>query len=241
MEQLESGFSERGAPEEILTDNDTAFRSRKFAQFTDRWAVRVRFRCAYAASGNGVVERCHRTVKVIAARKQCSVSEAVYWYNVTPRDDSDESTAPANVLYGYVVRVRGLTEKLQDTGESHAEYRVGDAVWVKPPHGRCDTRYGTGKVTGVISQHAVEVDGVPRHVRDLRGRAGDAAPSEEDDWDWYEDTRSQREEDGAEPADDVMDGEEAAVAGDDGPRRSARIAARTHAYRPCPCDEEEND
>ena len=187
------------------------------------------------------MERCHRTVKVIAARKQCSISEAVYWYNVTPRDDSNEGTAPANVVYGYVVRVRGLSETLQDACESHAEYRVGDAVWVKPPHGRCDTRYGTGRVTGVISQHAVEVDGVPRHVRDLRDRAGDAAPSEEDDWDWYEDARSQREEDGAEPVDDVMDGEEAAMAGDDGPRRSARIAARAHVYRPCPCDEEEDD
>ena len=51
MEQLESVFCERGAPEEILTDNDTDFRSKKFTHFADKWAVRVRLRCAYAASG----------------------------------------------------------------------------------------------------------------------------------------------------------------------------------------------
>ena len=103
------------------------------------------------------------------------------------------------------MRVRGLTEKPQDTGEGHSEYWVGDAVWVKPPHGRCDTRYGTGEVTGVISQHAVEVDGVPRHVRDLRGRTGDATLSEDDDWEWYGNARSRREEEDVKPADDVMD------------------------------------
>ena len=177
-------------------------------------------------------------MKVIAARKQCSVNEAVYWYNVTPRDDSDEKTAPANVLYGYVVRVRGLTEKWQETGESHAEYRVGDAVWVKPPHGWCDTRYGTGKVTGMISQHADEVDGALRHVRNLRGRAGDATPDEDDDWVWFDDTRRRRtSEVDDEPADDVMH----EVVADEGPRRSARIAARTHPYILCPCDEGEDD
>lgn len=86
-EQLETVFCERGTPEEILTDNDSAFRSRVFAQFVSRWNVHIRFRGAYAPSGNGVVERCHRTVKVIATRKGCSVAEAVYLYNITPHDD----------------------------------------------------------------------------------------------------------------------------------------------------------
>ncbi|OUC49314.1 integrase core domain protein, partial [Trichinella nativa] len=80
-EQLEAVFYERGAPEELLTDNDTAFRGRIFTEFVARWGVRVRYRCAYAPSGNGIAERCHRSVKVIAARKNCSVEEAVYLYN----------------------------------------------------------------------------------------------------------------------------------------------------------------
>ena len=33
----------------------------------------------------GIVERSHRTVKTIAARKNCSILEAVYWHNITPK------------------------------------------------------------------------------------------------------------------------------------------------------------
>ncbi|KRX94318.1 hypothetical protein T4E_4277 [Trichinella pseudospiralis] len=96
-EQLEAVFYEGGAPEELLTDNDTTFRGRTFTKFIGRWGVRVRYRCAYAPSGNGIAERCHRSVKVIAARKNCTVEEAVYLYNVTPRDGRNPWAAPANV------------------------------------------------------------------------------------------------------------------------------------------------
>uniref|UniRef100_A0A5S6PZ45 DUF4772 domain-containing protein n=1 Tax=Trichuris muris TaxID=70415 RepID=A0A5S6PZ45_TRIMR len=46
---------------------------------------------------------------------------------------------------------------------------------VKPPGARCISKYHRGTVTGVLSRQAVTVDGIPRHVRDLRFRA----PSEE--------------------------------------------------------------
>ncbi|CDW58423.1 Pol protein, partial [Trichuris trichiura] len=49
-------------------------------------------------------------------------------------------------------------------------YNVGDDVWIRPPAGRCDTRYEEGTVTNVLSDQAVEVDGIPRHVRDIRRR-----------------------------------------------------------------------
>jgi len=57
VQQLEAVFFERGAPSELLTDNDTAFRSRTFRQFLERWGVRAYFRCAHVPSGNGIVER----------------------------------------------------------------------------------------------------------------------------------------------------------------------------------------
>ncbi len=50
IKQLELVFFERGAPLELLTDNDPAFPSGAFTQFAERWALRVRFRCAYVAS-----------------------------------------------------------------------------------------------------------------------------------------------------------------------------------------------
>uniref|UniRef100_A0A5S6QMP0 Integrase catalytic domain-containing protein n=1 Tax=Trichuris muris TaxID=70415 RepID=A0A5S6QMP0_TRIMR len=170
VSQLESVFLERGAPEEILTDNDTTFRSRIFEQLAAKWGVKVRFRSAHYPAGNGIAERCHRTVKVTVARKGCSVAEAVYLYNITPRDDCNAASAPANVLYSYQVRLRGVDRPAQHD-PSESPYRAGDLVWVKPPGARCDTQYHKGTITGIISDRAVEVDGMPRHVRDLRRRA----------------------------------------------------------------------
>ena len=46
-------------------------------------------------------------------------------------------------------------------------YEKGDVVWVKNPHGKCTTKYSTGRVTEVISPQSVKIDGVHRHVNDL--------------------------------------------------------------------------
>ena len=69
IQQLELLFFERGVPVELLTDIDPAFDSGAFTRFGERWAMRVRFKCAYVASGSGIAERCHRSVNRIAARK----------------------------------------------------------------------------------------------------------------------------------------------------------------------------
>ena len=69
-------------------------------------AIAIQMR--HVPSGNGIVERCHRTVKRIAARKGCSVQEAVYWYNLVRQDDSSASSAPANQVHCYEMRVQGV-------------------------------------------------------------------------------------------------------------------------------------
>ena len=51
-----------------------------------------------------------------------------------------------------------------------SEFDVGDEVWVKPPGARCTTPWKPGVVTGVNSKYNVEIDKVPRHVRDIRRR-----------------------------------------------------------------------
>ena len=98
---------------------------------------------------------------------------------MTPRDDKSSDTAPANMLYRYEVvrrneRISATEDTRQQSGPSnHTEtnrYKIGDHVWVKPSNGRCDTRFNRGIVTGVVSEQAVEVGGIPRHVRDLRPR-----------------------------------------------------------------------
>lgn len=173
IEQLEQVFFERGPPQEILTDNDSAFRSESFRNFSEQWGVALRFRCAHVPSGNGIVERSHRTVKRIASRKRCTIAEAVYWHNATPKDGLSPSTAPANVIHNYNIRLKGIDPVSEPSGDvaSSNPLQVGDRVWVKPPGYRCFARFGTGVVTSVLSDQAVEVDGMPRHIRDLRLRA----------------------------------------------------------------------
>ena len=165
---LESVFYERGAPKELLTDNATSFRSSTFNEFARRWGINVIYRCAHVPSGNGISERCHRSVKTIAARKPCTIAEAVYRYNVMPRDDSP-SSAPANKIFRYEVRLLGM-DTVSDHEEDDIQHRfaVGDRVWVRHPSRRCNARSSIGSVTKVVSPQKVEVDGMPRHVRDLR-------------------------------------------------------------------------
>lgn len=90
---------------------------------------------------------------------------------MAPKDGVDPSTAPANRLYSYNLRVYGVDCVLREEtpGEKNL-YHVGDAVWVKPPGNRCDTRFTRGTVSEVKSDVAVVVDGMPRHIRDLRRR-----------------------------------------------------------------------
>ena len=45
---------------------------------------------------------------------------------------------------------------------------------MRPSNYRYDRRYETGMVTGMLSDHAVEVNGIPRHVGDLRPCCSDS-------------------------------------------------------------------
>ena len=56
----------------------------------------------------------------------------------------------------------------------------GDVVWVKNPREKCTTKYSTGRVTEVISPQSVKIDGLPRHVKDLRPVIQMQLPSSEE-------------------------------------------------------------
>ena len=184
VRQLESIFLERGPPAEILTDNGTVFTCQTFQHFLRDWGVHLHFRCAYVPEGNGIVERNHRSVKAITARKQCAIPEAVYWHNVTPKDSTSPSTAPANVVHTYRVRIQGISvASPREPKNTQMKYRVGDAVWVRTPHSRCTDRSKTGHVTGLGGPQSVLVDGTPRHIKDLRPFLGSPPTSDEDDSD----------------------------------------------------------
>ena len=165
IRQLGNVFLERGPLMEILTDNDTAFTSKDFGEFARNWDAHLRFWWANSQSGNEIVERSHKT---IAARKNCSVLEAVHWH-VTPKNDVSPRTAPADTLNRYHVRIKGVEDNpLPEPEVTRGKYEKGDVVWVKNPRGKCTTTYSTGRVTEVISPQSVKIDGVPRHVKDLQ-------------------------------------------------------------------------
>lgn len=66
---LEELFRKRRPPSELFMDNSTAFRSHLLVDVCSKWKVCMKFP-AYRASGNGVVERKHRTIKRRAARRE---------------------------------------------------------------------------------------------------------------------------------------------------------------------------
>ena len=166
INQLKALFYEQGPPAEILTDNYTAFWSSLLKAFLDEWRVQLQFCCAYVPSGNSIVEWCHRTVKRI-------VPEAVYWYNIMPKDDVSSATALANMVYQYRIRLKGINRTSVLThNQQQAVFKLGDRAWVKTPHGRCTTKYKVGHVTGITSAQNITVDGMPHHVKDLRPIVG---------------------------------------------------------------------
>ncbi|KAI0989337.1 hypothetical protein GJ496_005561 [Pomphorhynchus laevis] len=47
-------------------------------------------------------------------------------------------------------------------------YDVEDYVYVKPSNAKCTTRWNKGVITALISKQTAEVNGIPRHVTDIR-------------------------------------------------------------------------
>ena len=69
-------------------------------------------------------------------------------------------------------------------------YEKGDIVWVKTSHGRCMIKFGTGRVTGVMSQQSVQVIGASCDVKNLCPFRGshlldDEGDTEDSEWSIY--------------------------------------------------------
>jgi transposase InsO family protein len=167
IKELRQIFRERGIPDEMLSDNGPCFRSREMASFLRGWDVDQVFCCAYRHSGNGIVERNHRTIKRMAARTGGSVIDMVYWYNNSPNHNG---VVPVNALHQYEARVPGevKTVPLDLRNTQSRTYQPGDTVYVKPRLNRCDAVWKKAVVTAIKANNVVEVEGTNRHVADLR-------------------------------------------------------------------------
>ena len=218
---LEDIFLERGAPVEILADNDTAFRSRLFAAFVSRWRVSLRFRAVHEPGGNGIVERCHRTIKVIAARRQCSIAEAVHLYNITPRDGEEASSAPAAGIFQHPVRdcVRPPAEQCHASPPQQppptledAPERAGPAAPDRPPPPQSEDRGRGGNPLSVGQKVWMRQPGTRCTVESRRGvitRVVSPQVREVDGVPWHvRDLRPRREEAGTDTGADDGGGDE---------------------------------
>ena len=166
--ELETILRERGPPAEILMDNGLGFRSATMKTLLDKWQIQGIYRCAYRPSGNGVVERNHRTVKRMASRSNNNVLDMVYWYNTTPKQGIKGGTTPAAQTHKYSWRVLTSSKESVNVIEGvDNRYNIGDEVFVKPPSAKCTTPWGKGIVTNINSNSNVEVNGISRHVADL--------------------------------------------------------------------------
>jgi transposase InsO family protein len=217
-------FMERGPAQQLLCDNGPCFVSWKMKEFLAEWGVEQVFSSAYRHSGNGIVERNHRTIKRVVARSGKSVEEAVYWYNNSPRSNG---VVPAEAVYRYTPQIYG--EKGADGRDIPIcpRFSVGDMVYVRPSSAKCTSVWKPGRVTKVVSDQTVEVNGINRHVADLRfgwsEEQHDGEPNSEDnrpdgveiEWELEQDAS-----DGEDDSNSSDDADDPDVEAD--PRRSTR-------------------
>jgi len=162
---LENLFLDFGPPCEVLADNGSIFHSNAFKDFLQKWSVRLVFRCAYRPSGNGIVERSHRTIKCIAARSNCSIRQAVFWYNILPKTSNE--TSPSSDLFHQPWRFPNAPNYAAVNKPNN--YSVGQHVFFKPSqHARCDQEWPIGIVTCEGDRTHAEINGTKRHVADIR-------------------------------------------------------------------------
>ena len=166
-ENLQQIFIERGPSSEILTDNSTAFRSFRLASLCKKWGVKQRFRAAYRPEGNGIAERMHRTIKSLSERCGKCPMEITFWYNLAAKEGLDGTSSPRQRLFRYPWKHPECVIPIH-IDHTPLDIEVGDSVVVKPPGGKCTSRWINGRVTGITSNNNVDVDGTPRHVLDVR-------------------------------------------------------------------------
>ena len=183
--EMDNLFSERGPVDELLMDNAAAFKSEEMNQLLDKWGVIPYYRVAHRANGNGIVERSHRTIKAMAERSGKSPIEAVFFYNVAPRNGQKPETVPQRSLFTYEWRLpwqpAETTTSTTECSDGSTKIQIGDEVWVKPGNARCTTQWRKGEVTGINSPNNIEVDGLARHVLDLRRVVNEEEDSSSDE------------------------------------------------------------
>ena len=95
-----------------------------------------------------------------------SRTEAVYWYNLTPRSGLEEDSIPQRALFRYVWRTP--LDGTRDEKQITSDLRLGEEVWVRPPYARCMSKWTKGAITSINGPNNVSVNGMLHHRLDIR-------------------------------------------------------------------------
>ena len=108
-------------------DNAPTFKSAEVKLLFQKCSVKSIYRAAWRPGGNGIVERHHRTIKAMAERGGGNPIEAIYWYNMSPKEGQNKDSVPHMSVHRYEWRVKGHVE--EEVGEEpDCELKVGDQV-----------------------------------------------------------------------------------------------------------------
>lgn len=99
------------------------------------------------------------------------------WYNWAMLSQHQENFCQeavfCNMIYRYKIRLRGTNGTHSTEWVRNKSIQTGrDYVWAKLPHNRFTTRYRVGPITGISSSLTMLVDGMLRHIKDLRSYRG---------------------------------------------------------------------
>ena len=117
----------------------------------------------------------------MAARSNADVLDMVFWFNALPKEGQNYRTVPSNQIFKCDWRLPGSHVDSPARKREGGDLSLGDTVFVKPPAARCTTSWPVGVVTDVGSDLSVEVNGIPRHMADLRKVPSNVSESEDGD------------------------------------------------------------
>lgn len=202
--KLRSIFSIHGLPEQIVSDNGTAFTSHHFQEFLKKNGIKQILSSPYHPSSNGLAERAVQTFKTTVNKLdgpiEVRLSKFLFHYRVTPHTTTGLSPAqllmgrrlrtPLDLLHPDSVSPKAQTRLLQAAADTRTprRFKEGDTVYAKG-FNRQDQWIPAviTKVSGPLSYHLRTTTGVDirRHIDHLQGRSGtgDSSTSpESDDW-----------------------------------------------------------
>ena len=80
----------------------------------------------------------------------------------------ENGDTPMQIVYSHEVQPPDTCAPAAERSSGQNPYKVGDAAYVKPHPNSCVSLWKKGQVTAVTSDVAVKVNGMPRHIADVR-------------------------------------------------------------------------